>query len=218
MIGSTTHRSMLRKPFTPALALFWLATLTIPARAQSVAKSDAECRLSKNGEVVYNDDCTVKEKVSEGRESFVVKFDNGKTFRFSGPNRQNLRIEDDFANASNVLFEDKGSKGVFSWNDGNSTYKLAIKTSPSSSGGNDGSTGGGLVLGPPVPDLQFLVGKSPATAALGFVIRGTKYVSESQVPQGTLTYMLDKKRCVAFLSANNIYQSITLADASKCQR
>lgn len=140
---------MLRKPITPALALFCLATLTIPAQAQSqpqsqaVAKSDAECRLSKNGEVVYNDDCTVKEKVSEGRESFVVKLDNGKIFRFSGPNRQNLRIEDDFANASNVLFEDKGSKGVFSWNDGNSTYKLAIKTGPSSSGGNDSSTGGG---------------------------------------------------------------------------
>ena len=167
---------MRRKPITPALALFCLATLTLPAQAQSqpqaVAKSDAECRLSKNGEVIYNDDCTVKDKVSEGRESFVVKFDNGKIYRFSGPNRQNLRIEDDFANASNVLFEDKGSKGVFSWNDGNSTYKLAVKTGPSSSGGND----------------------------------------------GTLTYMLDKKRCVAFLSANNIYKAITFADDSKCQR
>jgi hypothetical protein len=103
----------------PALALFYLAMLTIPAQAQSqpqspaVAKSDAECRLSKNGEVVYNNDCTVKEKVSEGRENFVVKFDNGKIPRFSDPNRQNLRIEDDFAIASNVLFfEDKGSRGV----------------------------------------------------------------------------------------------------------
>ena len=89
MIGHTTPGTMRRKP----------------------AKSDAECRLSKNGEVIYNDDCSVKDKVSEGRESFVVKFDNGKIYRFSGPNRQNLRIEDDFANASNVLFEDKGSKG-----------------------------------------------------------------------------------------------------------
>jgi len=57
---------MLRMPITPALALFCLATLTLPAQAQSqpqsqsqaVAKSDAECRLSKNGEVIYNDDCT----------------------------------------------------------------------------------------------------------------------------------------------------------------
>jgi hypothetical protein len=107
----------------PALALFYLATLTIPAQAQfqfpAVAKSDAECRLSKNGEVIYNDDSTLKETASEGRENFVVKFDNGKIFHFSGSNRQNLRIEDedededegDFANASNVLVEDKGSKG-----------------------------------------------------------------------------------------------------------
>jgi len=209
---------MLRKPITPVLALLCLAALTTPAQAQTVAKSDAECRLSKNGEVVANDDCTVKEKVSEGRETFVVKFDSGKIFRFSGPNRQNLRIEDDFTNASNVLFEDKGAKGIFSWNDGNSTYKLVVKTGGASSGGNDGGSGGGLVLGPPVPDLQYMVGKSPATSALGFVIRSTKYVSETQVPQGTLTYMLDKKRCVAFLSANNLYKSITFAEDSKCQR
>ena len=214
---------MLRKPIAPALALFCLTMLTMPALAQSVAKSDAGCRLSKNGEVVYNDDCTVKEKAGDGRETFVVKLDNGKIFRFSGPNRQNLRIEDDFGGGSNVLFEDKGAKGVFSWSDGNSTYKLMVKTGSSSAGGssaggNDGSSAGGLVLGPPVPDLQYMVGKSPAASALGFVIRGTKYVGETQVPQGTLTYMLDKKRCVAFLSANSIYQSITLADASKCQR
>ena len=209
---------MLLKSIAPTLACFGLAMQTFPAQAQSGAKSDGECRLSKNGEVVYNDDCTVKEKVSDGRETFVVKLDNGKIFRFSGPNRQNLRIEDDFANGSNVLFEDKGPKGVFSWNDGNSTYKLVVKTGGSSTAGNDGSSAGGVVLGPPVPDLQYLVGKSPVSAALGFVIRGTKYVSESQVPQGTLTYMLDKKRCVAFLSANNLYKSITFADDSKCQR
>jgi len=208
---------MQRMPIRPALALFCLATLTMPAQAQSVAKTDAACRLSKNGEVVYNDDCTVKDKLVDGRETFVVKFDNGKVFRFSGPNRQNLRIEDDFASGSNVLFEDKGAKGVFSWSDGNSTYKLVVKTDPSTSG-NDGGSSGGLVLGPPVQDLQYLVGKSPASAALVYVIRGTKYVSETQVPQGTLTYMVDKKRCVAFLSSNNLYKSITIAEDSKCQR
>jgi len=35
------------------------------------------------------------------------------------------------------------------------------------------------------------------------MIRGTKYVSAVQVPEGILTYMLDKKRCVAFLSVND---------------
>ena len=209
---------MLRTSIAPALAFSCLVALTIPAQAQSVAKSDAECRLSKNGEIVYNDDCTVKEKAAEGRETFVVKFDNGKVFRFSGPNRQNLRIEDDFANASNVLFEDKGAKGIFSWSDGNSIYKLVVKTGGAASGGSSGNAGGGLVLGPPVPDLQYLVGKSPGTAALGFVIRGTKYVTEERLPEGTLTYMLDKKRCVAFLTVNNTYKSVTAADPMKCQR
>ena len=108
----------------------------------------------------------------------MVEFDNDKVFRFSGPNRQNLRIEDNFANASNALFEHKGSKGIFCWSDGNSTYKLAVKTGGAASGGSNGISSGGLVLGSPVPDLQYLVGKSPGTAALGFVIRGTKYVIE----------------------------------------
>jgi hypothetical protein len=210
---------MLRKTIATAMTLACGATLAlaVPGQAQSVAKSDAECRLTKNGNVVYDDDCTIKEKLRDGQENFVVKFDDGKNFRFSGPNRQNLRIEDDFADASNVLFEDKGSKGVFSWNDGTSTYKLVVKTGGGTSGGSQGNPGG-PVLGPPVADLQFLVGKSPVSAALGFVIRGTKYVTEERVPEGTLTYMLDKQRCVAFLTVNNIYQSITLADAVKCQR
>ena len=42
-------------------------------------------------------------------------------------------------------------------------------------------------------------------------------MSETQSPQGTLTYMLDTKRFVAFLSANNIYKAITFADDSTCQ-
>jgi hypothetical protein len=53
---------MLRKTIAPALAFSCLAALAISAQAQSVAKSDSECRLSKNSEVVYNDDCTIKEK------------------------------------------------------------------------------------------------------------------------------------------------------------
>jgi hypothetical protein len=53
---------MLRTSIAPALAFSCLVALTIPAQAQSVAKSDAECRLSRNGEIIYNDDCTVKEK------------------------------------------------------------------------------------------------------------------------------------------------------------
>jgi hypothetical protein len=47
---------MHRKSISPALACFCLAMQMSPSKAQSVAKSDAECRLSKNGEFVYTDD------------------------------------------------------------------------------------------------------------------------------------------------------------------
>jgi hypothetical protein len=187
-------------------------TLGAAVQAQGVAKADAQCRLLEGGNVIYDDDCTVKEKMMDGKLSFVVKFDNGRSFRFVGPNRQNLRVENDFGSLNNVLFEDKGNKGVFSWNDGNLTRKLTVNT------GAGGSGGSGLVLGPPVPDLQYLVGQTPVSAALGFIIRGTKFVSESKIPEGTLTYMTDKKRCVAFLSENNRYKSITLAEQAKCGR
>jgi hypothetical protein len=171
-VASLSLEKLLNQRFRTLTVGFQLAVTKL------LAAFSGPCRLSKNGEIVYNDDCTVKEKAGEGRETFFVKFDNGKVFRFSGPNRQNLRIEDNFANASKVLFEDKRAKGIFSWSDGNSTYKLVVKTGGAASEGSSGNAGGGLVLGPSVPDLHYLVGKSPGTAALGFVIRGTKSVTE----------------------------------------
>ncbi len=194
-------------------------SLNVPSQAQTTAKAEAECRLSENGAVVYEDDCSVREKIEDGQVFYVVKLDNGNSFRFVGPNRQNLRLDNGFGGFNNVLFEDKGAKGVFTWSDGNRTRKLIVKTN--SAYGGSSSTGypsSSLVLGPPVPDLQYLVGVTPVSAALGFIIRGTKYVKAEQVSEGTLTYMLDKKRCVAFLTVNDRYKSITFADATKCTR
>jgi len=194
-------------------------SLSIPSQAQTTAKSEAECRLSENGAVVYEDDCSVKQSNQDGQVNFVVKLDNGNSFRFVGPNRQNLRLDNGFGGFTNVLFEDKGAKGVFTWSDGNRTRKLVVKTVGTSSNSNSsGSSSNSLVLGPPVPDLQYLVGQTPVSAALGFIIRGTKYVRAEQVSEGTLTYMLDKKRCVVFLTVNDRYMSVTFADANKCVR
>jgi len=212
LLGLSSAMPRLRSISLLCAALGAASAFGVAVQAQGVAKADAQCRLLEGGNVIYNDNCTVKEKVIDGKQSFVVRFDNGRSFRFVGPNRQNLRIENDFGSLNNVLFEDKGNKGVFSWNDGNLTRKLIVNT------GAGGSGGSGLVLGPPVPDLQYLVGQTPVSAALGFIIRGTKYVSEAKIPEGTLTYMIDKKRCVAFLSENNRYKSITLAEQSKCGR
>lgn len=46
-----------------------------------------------------------------------------------------------------------------------------------------------------------------------FFIRGTKSVSSVQLPDGMLTYMLNKKRCVASLTANDRDKSIKFAGA-----
>lgn len=43
-------------------------------------------------------------------------------------------------------------------------------------------------------------------------------MKREHLQSGTLTAMLDKKRCVAFLTVNNIDRSITVADAMKRQR
>lgn len=191
----------------------------LPSQAQTMAKAEAECRLSENGSILYEDECSVREKNQDGQVTFVVKLDNGNSFKFVGPNRQNLRLDNGFGGFANVLFEDKGAKGVFSWSDGNRTRKLVVKTNgKSGSSSSNGYPGSSLVLGPPVPDLQYMVGQTPISTSLGFIIRGTKYVSAVQVPEGTLTYMLDKKRCVAFLTVNDRYKSITFADANKCVR
>ena len=112
-----------------------------PVWANTVAKAEAECRLTDNGKVVFDGGCSVKQKDDTGTVGFVVKLEDGSTYRFSGPNRTNLRLEGGDG-GSNVLFEDKGAKGVFTWNDGSRTRRLAVKTnqtsaSPSSAGDRD---------------------------------------------------------------------------------
>ena len=102
-----------------------------PVQANTVAKAEAECRLTDNGKVVFEGGCSVKQKDSTGTTGFVVKLEDGSTYRFSGPNRTNLRLEGGDG-GSNVMFEDKGAKGLFSWNDGTRTRRLSVKTNETS--------------------------------------------------------------------------------------
>ena len=98
-----------------------------PVLANTVAKAEAECRLTDNGKVVFDGGCSIKQKDGSGTVGFVVKLEDGSTYRFSGPNRTNLRLEGGDG-GSNVMFEDKGAKGLFSWNDGTRTRRLSVKT------------------------------------------------------------------------------------------
>ena len=115
-----------RAGFGVALS-FLISTGAAPVQANTVAKAEAECRLTDNGKVVFDGGCSVKQKDSTGTVGFVVKLEDGSTYRFSGANRTSLRLEGGDG-GSNVLFEDKGAKGVFTWNDGSRTRRLAVKT------------------------------------------------------------------------------------------
>lgn len=134
--------SRMATAFTSSLvaAVALLAPLA-PAVANTVARSDAQCRLTENGRVVFDGDCNVKQKNDVGATGFVVRLENGDTYRFLGKNNQSLRLRGEDGSGSNVLFEDKGPRGVFTWNDGQSTRRLMVKTdgSGSSSGGSGGS-------------------------------------------------------------------------------
>ena len=128
-----------RVGFGVALSLL-IGTGAAPVQANTVAKAEAECRLTDNGKVVFDGGCSVKQKESAGTVGFVVNMQDGSTYRFSGANRTSLRLEGGDG-GSNVLFEDKGAKGVFTWNDGSRTRKLSVKTNetsaaPSSSAGD----------------------------------------------------------------------------------
>lgn len=88
--------------------------LLAPVRADTVARANGRCLLRQDGYEAFNGHCTVKQKQNGGTTIFVVDLDNGSRYRFSGPNRQQLQVETPSGLQANVLFQDQGSKGLFS--------------------------------------------------------------------------------------------------------
>ncbi|MFM9073787.1 MAG: hypothetical protein ACKOOC_10380, partial [Cyanobium sp.] len=91
-----------------------------PSLADTLARANGRCVLKDDSYEVFNGYCTVKQKQNGPITIFVVDLDNGNRFRFSGPSRQQLHVETSAGLQPNVLFQDQGTKGVFTWNDGNS--------------------------------------------------------------------------------------------------
>ncbi len=115
-----------------------------PSAANTVARAEAQCRLTDNGAVTFDGDCSIKQKSDFGSTGFVVKLENGDTYRFMGANNQSLRLGSGDGNSSNVLYEDKGARGVFTWNDGQRTRRLTVKTD----GGSGNPSSGGAAIAP----------------------------------------------------------------------
>lgn len=115
--------SLKRKFVLLPTALMLHSLFASAALADTVARANGRCALKQNGYEAFNGYCTVKQKQKQNGPTtvFVVDLDNGNHFRFSGPSRQQLHVETSSGFGHNVLFEDQGSKGVFTWNDGSST-------------------------------------------------------------------------------------------------
>ncbi|MFN9623544.1 MAG: hypothetical protein ACK587_12065 [Cyanobacteriota bacterium] len=238
--------SLKRKFALLSAALVTSATLPAASLADTVARANGRCLLKDNDYEQFNGHCTVKQKQNGPTTIFVVDLDNGTRFRFSGPDRQQLHVETPSGINQNVLFEDKGSKGVFTWNDGNSTHRLAIKTDeitnpnaefedhPSTStgatlagaavgaligsllGGGKPSGGGSGAVGQPVAELQSLIGADPGHVESRLTSLGYTYIHTSPRENGADSYWKRGGSCVNVRSVFNRYQSFTYANSTNC--
>ena len=222
------------------------SSLVSPSLADTVARANGRCSLKEDGYQVYNGYCTVKQKQNGGTTIFVVDLENGNRFRFSGPGRQRLHVETSSGLEENVLFEDQGSKGVFSWNDGDRTHRLAVKTDtitnpnaqfddhPSAAtgstlagaavgaligallGGGRATNGSAGVVGQPVPGLQNLIGSDPGEAESRLTASGYTYIRSNPRENGMDSFWKRGGSCVDVRSILNRYDSITYASPASC--
>lgn len=222
------------------------SSLGIPALADTVARANGRCSLKENGYEAFNGYCTVKQKQNGSTTIFVVDLDNGNRFRFSGPGRQQLHVETNSGIGTNVLFEDQGSKGVFSWNDGSTTHRLAVKTDvvtnpnaqiddhPSTAIGASvtGALVGGLIgallgggkpsggagaEGQRVPELQSMMGSAPGSVENRLTATGYSYIRSIEGNNDEFeSFWKRGGSCVDVRRINNRYVSFTYSNPANC--
>lgn len=220
--------------------------LLSPSLADTLARANGRCSLKDDSYEVFNGYCTVKQKQNGPITLFVVDLENGNRFRFSGPSRQQLHVETPEGIQQNVLFEDQGSKGVFTWNDGDSTHRLSVKTDtvtnpdaqfddhPSTATGASvaGAAVGALIgsllsggkpaaataglVGQPVAELQTLKGGDPGYVESRLTASGFTYIRTSSRENGTDSFWKRGRSCVDVRSIFNRYQSFTYTNPSNC--
>lgn len=221
--------------------------LAIPSQAETVARANGRCQLKENDYQAYNGYCTVKQKQNGGTSIFVVDLEDGSRFRFSGPNRQQLHVETDSGIEQNVLFEDQGSMGRFTWNDGRTTHQLAVKTDTvtnpnaqfedhhsSSTGATVAGAAVGALIGAllsggkhnsnatgaegqPVSELQNLIGGDPGYVESRLTASGYTYIQSSPRENGVDSFWKRGESCVDARNILNRYQSFTYANLSRCR-
>ncbi|MFM8258628.1 MAG: hypothetical protein ACKN83_02220 [Vulcanococcus sp.] len=147
----------------------------------------------------------------------------------------------------NVLFEDQGSMGRFTWNDGRTTHQLAVKTdtvtNPNAQFDDHHSSSTGATLagaavgaligallsggkhnnnatgaeGQPVPELQNLIGGDPGYVESRLTASGYTYIQSSPRENGVDSFWKRGGSCVDARNILNRYQSFTYANPSRCR-
>lgn len=221
--------------------------LIAPALADTVARANGRCLLKEDSYQAFNGYCTIKQKQNGDTTVFVVDLENGNHFRFSGPNRQRLHVETATGIEENVLFEDRGSMGVFTWNDGDSTQRLSVKTDAVTNpdaqfedhhstsvgasvagaavgaligallGGGSKHHGSGGQEGQPVGELQNLAGGDPGYVESRLTQAGYTYIQSSPRENGQDSFWKRGNSCVDVRSIMNRYESFTYANPSRCR-
>ena len=95
------------------------------AIAEVLVRAQGRCKLTKGGFDAFNGHCTFKHKSAGGRDSYVIKLDDGTDFVFTGPNPQALQVET-YSGIKNVRHNEKPDHDLFLWNDGEER-RLSVK-------------------------------------------------------------------------------------------
>ena len=233
--------------FGTALLLL-TAALPFPeaARAEVLVRAQGRCKLMSGGFEAFNGHCSFKHKAAGGRDSFVVKLDDGTDFVFSGPSPQALQVQT-YRGIVNVRHNEKPDHDVFVWNDGEQrslsvrldhaqnpdvTFDDPAEKATTSSllgaavgaliggmiAGNKGGSGDAGTPGTPVSELQSLVGVKGGNAEPSLTRKGYTYVKGATGGDRIYSYWRQPRtgNCVSVETFDGRYQNITYAPRSVC--
>jgi hypothetical protein len=108
------------------------------ASAGRPERASGYCSLSRLGRPVFNGGCELKKVVRGGKTRFEAALGNGQLYTFVTRNGSFV-IQDDTGGSWPVSFQDRGTTGVFQWND---LQLIATRTSALNGGGSGGSSAG----------------------------------------------------------------------------
>lgn len=119
---------------------------SVSAGSATPEQASGFCTLSRQGQPLFSGSCQLKKLTQGNRTRFEAALGNGQTFTFLSRN-SNFVIQDNTGGSWPVSFENRGTTGVFRWND---LQLIATRTSGingSNSAGNALGTAAGAALG-----------------------------------------------------------------------